>query len=560
VVTDFGIAVAITTAGGLRLTSTGIVIGTPAYMSPEQATGDEAVDARTDIYSLGCVVYEMLTGLPPYVGPTTLAILAQQAAGKVKRPRSFRGDVPRSVEQAVLKSLANTPGERQPTVQDFSRALAAPAREKAIGRWSRMASPKAIVAGAALLVLVVAAALTIGNQNGVQVVPGLGVQVAPGLEAQIQGNELHLLGLSTGEPRNFEDAIARFYRAAELDTSLMPSAYLGAAWSYMMLGRPAQADSLVEIVEQRRDRLAPRDLQGLDLLVSGFLRGDRAAALRVARQLGGIDLAVHALNHNHPQETIQALEGIGPGWSEYWFFLTAAYHMLGNHEGELAAARRARQSDPDRLSHVYEEVQALAALGRVEEVGERIDEALTLPPEPTWGEHAIVMSAGAIELRAHGNRTASLQVAEREIDWLNARPAEQATTPSHRFQLARAYYRAERWEEARVLYEELAGEFPDVTNYQGALGTLAARRGDREEALSISEALVGTVGPYEFGVASYWQANIAALLGERERAISLLRDAFAKGFSYNQYNPHADIDFEPLWDYPPFQEIVRPKG
>jgi tetratricopeptide (TPR) repeat protein len=364
-----------------------------------------------------------------------------------------------------------------------------------------------------------------------------------------------------GQPRLFEDAIAKFHRAAEADTTLIAPALLWAAWSHVNLGQRAYADVLVDRVTPRRDQLAPGDLLMLDLLVSGHLRSDPAMALRVARQVGGIDLPVAAYRYNRPMEAIQALESITPNWYDYWFFLTGSYHMLGDHEGELAVARTAREADPDLVSHVYLEVRALSALDRVEEVNQTIDESLTLQPEWNWrGVQSVVMIVAANELRAHGNRAASIQVAERAIGWLAARPADEAATRLHRQRLAKAYYLAERWEEAGALYEGLARESPGLTAYQGALAALAARRGDRQEALRLGEGLVGTAGRYEFGVEPYYQARIAALLGERERATSLFREALARGLRIDSYDPHAEMDLESMRDYGPFQELLRPKG
>ncbi len=93
VVADFGIALAVTTAGGTRLTETGLSLGTPQYMSPEQATGDRELDGRSDIYSLGCVLYEMLTGDPPHTGPTAQAVIAKVVTDKPRRElsRTIRG-------------------------------------------------------------------------------------------------------------------------------------------------------------------------------------------------------------------------------------------------------------------------------------------------------------------------------------------------------------------------------------------------------------------------------------------------------------------------------------
>jgi eukaryotic-like serine/threonine-protein kinase len=121
-VCDFGIARAVGEAAGGGLTRTGMAIGTPAYMSPEQATADE-VDARTDIYSLGCVLYEMLTGGTPYHGFTPQAILARKAAEPVPSIRVVRDTVPEHVAEALTTALARVPADRFTTADEFAKAL-----------------------------------------------------------------------------------------------------------------------------------------------------------------------------------------------------------------------------------------------------------------------------------------------------------------------------------------------------------------------------------------------------------------------------------------------------
>ncbi len=138
VVADFGIARAIGAAGGEKLTETGLAIGTAAYMSPEQATGSTELDARSDLYALGCVLYEMLAGEPPYAGPTAQAILAKRFSEPVPHLSTVR-DVPPAVEQAITKALARTPADRFATAAEFATALSQPAsspspfREKGTG-------------------------------------------------------------------------------------------------------------------------------------------------------------------------------------------------------------------------------------------------------------------------------------------------------------------------------------------------------------------------------------------------------------------------------------------
>jgi TolB-like protein/Tfp pilus assembly protein PilF len=125
-VTDFGIAKAVTAAAASTLTQTGTSVGTPAYMSPEQAAGELELDGRSDVYSLGCVVYEMLTGRTPFVGNTAQAIIAQCFTSPPPPLRGLRADAPAWVEQAVMKALAKDPAERHATAAVFAQALKAP--------------------------------------------------------------------------------------------------------------------------------------------------------------------------------------------------------------------------------------------------------------------------------------------------------------------------------------------------------------------------------------------------------------------------------------------------
>lgn len=123
VVADFGIALAVSNAGGQRVTQTGLSLGTPQYMSPEQATGDRAIDGRTDIYSLGAVLYEMLTGEPPHVGSTAQAIIARLMTEKPRPVRATRATVPEHVELAVETALAKLPADRFSTAFEFANSL-----------------------------------------------------------------------------------------------------------------------------------------------------------------------------------------------------------------------------------------------------------------------------------------------------------------------------------------------------------------------------------------------------------------------------------------------------
>ena len=140
-VADFGIALAADQAGSDRLTGTGLVVGTPAYMSPEQTAADRNLDGRSDIYSLGCVLYEMLAGEPPHTGATAQAVIAKTLAEQPRPLRSLRQTVPAHVDAAVHKALQKLPADRFASAADFAKSLIAadgaarPAASGAVERW-----------------------------------------------------------------------------------------------------------------------------------------------------------------------------------------------------------------------------------------------------------------------------------------------------------------------------------------------------------------------------------------------------------------------------------------
>ena len=125
-VADFGIALAVGAAGGSRLTETGLSVGTPFYMSPEQATGDQALGPASDTYALACVLYELLVGDPPYVGSTAQAVLGKIIQGDPVSATSLRKSIPPHVDAAIRKALEKLPADRFTAANDFARALSDP--------------------------------------------------------------------------------------------------------------------------------------------------------------------------------------------------------------------------------------------------------------------------------------------------------------------------------------------------------------------------------------------------------------------------------------------------
>jgi serine/threonine protein kinase len=164
-VADFGIALALSSAGGSRMTETGMSLGTPHYMSPEQAMGEREISARSDVYALGCITYEMLVGDPPFTGSTAQAIVAKVMTEKPAPPSRFRDTVPEAVEDAVLVALSKLPADRWPSAAAFAAALEGQRARGAEGQSARR-SPSSRPPAPLSLLLAATALLALGYIAG----------------------------------------------------------------------------------------------------------------------------------------------------------------------------------------------------------------------------------------------------------------------------------------------------------------------------------------------------------------------------------------------------------
>ena len=714
VIADFGVAGAVEEAGGARITRTGMAVGTPAYMSPEQGGGG-GVNERSDVYALGCVLYEMLAGQPPLTGITPQATRARRLNETPSPLRIVRGSVPPQVDDILCRALEPVPADRYATAGQLAAVLTEAIEGGDVTRAPNRGSkrPKALAAGA--LVLAVLAAIWLlpdrgvetendrvvvaafDNQTGdasldlvgrmaqdwitqslaragvVEVVPtttalkshlyvaslagtregsdpirllaeetdagtvvsgafyrrGDTIQFQAQITDAFDGRVLvaldpvsspiadpleavNLVGrrvtgylANRADPRvareqaetsrppvyeayqemaqglevfiraEFGASIPYFLRAAALDSTYAAPRDMAAA-AYMNTGRWVQADSICQELNQTRGRLSVIGRQSLDWKLAR-LRGDPWGALEIARETIELSSGSEwrwitgwmAMTLNRPAETLEVLEPVDPergfmrGFPYYYLMLAAAHHSLGDHEHELELASRGNEQYPDLRSLVYE-VRALAALGRVEQLLEMLDQSfniMAVSPSGWTPDH--IMIAAASELRAHGFDAGVGPALDRAIAWHEELPPDQAATADHRFGYALSLYESERWDEADALFKELSAEFPTSVTYRGYVGVTAARRGDVEAANEIDAQLLTIDGPYLQGFNTYWRSRIAAVLGDRERAVSLLREALAAGqrqFGASQYWIHAVMDFESLVDYAPFQELVRPKG
>ncbi len=387
---------------------------------------------------------------------------------------------------------------------------------------------------------------------------------------------------------NLAAAIAHLSRALEIEPEfVMPSILLAQAIDNQ--GKHREAMALIDSVEKKHARLTPivhRRLDAMRANFAGNLEEFYSAVNDIVKLSPGNlwdaeDLALAASFSNRPREAVEAFRTVREDFvpsKPFGAYLllewTGALHLLGRHEEELQEARWGRGIYPHLLNvHAYE-ARALVALGRMDEMEKLIEDILTMPSEWAYpscclprATPAYVMLVSAEELRAHGHREDSLKMAGRAVDWYRSRTGEDARLEDTRSGLGDALYQAERWEEARAVFAALAAGHPGNIFYKGRLGTLAARRGDRATAQRIAEELRRLETPYLYGNHTSRSAGILALLGDKEGAVALLREAVAQGagngdvpdmYGYGFVFRHS-MDLEPLHDFPPFEDLIKPK-
>lgn len=723
VVADFGIARAVSAAGGETLTQVGSPIGTPRYMSPEQAMGAPDVDARTDIYSLALVLYEMIAGELPHTPSELRSISEGRLSNTPPEHRRRLETLPRAAADALAQALAVDPAGRLDTAESFASALLAPVGQMGPNASAARKRNRVLMTGLVIVAVALAVVLrlllsgpgsgltanrvlvaTFENQTGDTSLAALGHMTADWLTRGLQetgliqvvdartvaseseatsaaaqpggtagalelarsigagtlvsgayyrdadsirivsqvteaesGTLLYSLDPvagSTGSPldavetlrqqvtgamatifdqawpvqtfrpprydayrdymavapligrADFEGAITRLLRAWALDSNFI-LAPLYAASLFAEGGLYHQAESLTAVVARRRERLRGPDVTMLEYL-QPRLRGDFGTALAAVRRVAegapfaepAWTVALTLLRLNRPGEATEQYARLDPRrgflreWWFYWNTFGAAYHMMGEYETELETARRGRAQYPDHVGVMAAELPPLAAVGRIDDVFRLLDEMRGMAPRDFQDPLSLLwqLPGVAAELRAHGHPEAAFAVLDRVRSWAETGTASELSSSMVRALMAHVAYSSERWDEAQEQFLALAQEFPSDVNYQGYLGVLAARRADRQHAVRISGWLENLERRFLFGINTLWRARIAALLGEPQQAVTLLRAALEQGLPVFGSMPflwmsrtdlhwaHRDIDFESLRDYPPFQELMRPKG
>jgi tetratricopeptide (TPR) repeat protein len=402
--------------------------------------------------------------------------------------------------------------------------------------------------------------------------PLIGWELPPTVQPPTyEASQAYARGMSEWGHADYEAASWSFEQSFALDTTYLRSLMLASA-AHRAAGRQTRGDSLIRVIQARREELAPYDRYRLDYFLAGR-RGDRVAALAAARS--GVELVPFGtlrwafmgtlLSANRPREALKSIEEVhsqyvtmGGGWYRHWALYTEILHLLGEHEREFELARDAREFTTGPLFGMMYEARALAALGRLDELEPVVDEILLAAPQSVLNNGAALLAI-AEEVRAHGDQAAAFGILDRALQWFDGQPAEFQATTSGRSLYGRLLYQRERWDEAATAFTALAADSTNLVNALGYLGTIAARQGDVESARRFASELAALELRRMRGTNTWWRGVIAGLLGEKDEAVSLMQQAFSEGLGYGIWM-HRDIDLEPLRDYAPFQELMEPKG
>ncbi len=422
----------------------------------------------------------------------------------------------------------------------------------------------------------------------------------------VEGLELYM---GRGE---YRDAAQRFQHAAVLDSTFL-TARVWAAQAGMLAGAnrmdetwARRADSLISGLKLLRHRLAPFDRARLDFVVAyraqDFLEAYRAALRLVDAAPGSVDArreaALSALRVLRPREALRRLEELDPErglmreWGTYWDVLAWAHHLLGRHEDELTAVRRARQLDLSSPFRLYRELRALAALGRIAE----LDSIARVELLASSGQAGLIAYGIAGELMAHGHAESAHRLAQYAADLPGDRPpSEQAAREwleqhiALRRTVSDPYCYLGEYLEKRSLAERARDEWvhwrAELALLGGDAETAATRAaqlrdpGAHGSLLARILAVQGRLGAARAAL-EHWEgrylqtrgtlrgleidrASVLVRLGDLERALEVLSEGLRRGAIPSSgwgQDGHAYPDLAPLWSNPRFRALIKPRG
>jgi TolB-like protein/Tfp pilus assembly protein PilF len=557
VVADFGMACAIEAFGADRLTESGLAVGTPAYMSPEQAAAEPA-DGRTDVYALACVLYEALAGEPPFTGPTTLAVFARKAAGAVPSLRLVRPEVPLHVERAIARALASLPADRFGTAAEFAAALREPGAAATAGR-SIAVLPFVNMSGdpeTDYFAEGVAEEITTALGR----LPELRVAARTSAFA-FKGTRLDVreVGRRLGVGVVLEGSVRRAGKRLRVAAQLIDVADGYHRWS-------ERYDREIEDVFAIEDDIARSIVGALEVLLAD--RGDRAMVHPATPHVNAYDFYLRGRQYfrqnrkkslQYARQMFEQAVAIDPGYALAWCGIADSCSLLhmyypglaGDLEEADRASARALALAPQLAEAQSSRGFALFQLGRVPDAVERFQQAIRLDPllfEARYFYGRALFQQGLLP----GAARMFEEAARVREDYQARFFAAQSLQASGESAEADAAYR--RAYDAGRHHLELN---PDDPRAATMCAVSACRIGRREEGLEWAERAVAA-DPEDAGV-RYNVACLYALEGEPERAIAALEDAFEVGFGNRDWIER-DPDLDSLRRHPRFEALLARLG
>jgi len=587
-VTDFGIARAVSVAGGGRLTATGVSLGTPAYMSPEQVLGEESIDERSDVYSLGCVIYEMLSGTPPFSGTTVQALLARRLTG----PPPHLPNVPNPVDEVIRRSLATAPQDRFRTALALADALVEAARK----------SP-----GADLSIVVLpfdnlspdpdnaffADGLTeelIAELSGVQVLRVISRTSAMQFKGGKKGvpsiaRELNVRYALEGSVRRAGDSVritAQLIDASD-DSHLWAERYTGklddifdlqeklarrivaalqvaltTAEDRQLADRPRVSGAAYECYLRARQEVALWTESALDRAAENLqaaleMEGENAFLLASLAQVyaayagGGfrVDRKFNKAAEDYAGRAISIDPSMAPGHAA----LGELAFMTGDPKSAYAHLHRAVSLGTDDPNDLYWYVISAGTVGRTEESRPPVQRLVHADP---LNSMAHVCLATQEYFEGHYEAAVeSVRIA------LKLDPSSIQARTFGVFLLAAAGHS----DEAREVLDRWRADTPDHPYMLAVTTVVFASEGKTAESGNLFAALYEIPGVIEsmradpLGV--LWGANVFALNGEVEAALEWLEHGFELGFINYPFLAEKDILLEGVRGDPRFQQLME---
>ncbi len=566
-VMDFGIAKAVSAAGPETLTQTGMMIGTPAYVSPEQAAGETNLDGKSDQYSLACVVYEMMSGERPFTGATPQAVMAKRFAEMPRPLRQIRSSIPESVERAVTKAMAIEPAGRYSSAAHFGQALASGSM---VTPTDTSTIPHAVVS-AAKSVAVLPFTNMSNDPDNEYFTDGMAEEIINALN-KVQSLRVAARTSSFAFKGKNED-VGEIGRKLKVSTVLEGSVrkmgnrlritaqLVNVADGYHLWSE--RYDREMEDVFAIQDDISQAIVKALKVILSEgekkqiekvraenvaaydyYLRGRQyyqihRKSLEYARQM--FSRAVET-----DPEYARAYAGVADSCSLLYMYFDARDYNLRQAD---AASAKALELEPELAEAHVARGLAVSLSKRFREAEELFETAMKLDPKlfeaAYWYGRALMSEGRMAEAARMFERASSL------------RP-EDYQAPSF---LAQAYNSMGREEESNVanrrsirLMEERLELNPSDARAANLLAATFANLGETEKAIDYAERSLA-IDPDD-AMLLYNIACTYALLGRADEAIGYIERAVDKGFGHKEWLDH-DPDLNPLRGNPRFETISK---